>query len=60
MFGLFNKTKDPVCGMSINKKAAKFSSGNNFFCSQGCRDKFDQDPKKYSAGEDHGEGGCCH
>lgn len=66
MFGLFNKVTDPVCGMKINRKEArldsarqaKFSSGSNFFCSQSCKDKFDQDPKKYS--EEIHEGGCCH
>ena len=59
MFGLFNKVTDPVCGMKIDKKEAKFSSGDNFFCSQNCKDKFEADPKKHSGETTHG-GGCCH
>ncbi len=63
MFSFFNKVKDPVCGMGINKKEAKFSSENGgntyYFCSQNCKDKFDADPKKYITEEKH-TGGCCH
>src|SRR3989338_4365246 len=37
-------TKDPVCGMEIDKKKAKFSTVKNgkkyFFCSKNCHDKF--------------------
>lgn len=63
MFNFFNKVTDPVCGMRINKKEAKFSSSFEnspyYFCSQNCKEKFDSDPKKYSAKQNH-EGGCCH
>lgn len=63
MFGLFGKVTDPVCGMGINKKEAKFSKEIDgqkyYFCSQNCQDKFDADPKKYASKEDHA-GGCCH
>ncbi|MEM5500188.1 heavy metal translocating P-type ATPase [Ahrensia kielensis] len=46
--------KDPVCGMSVKLDAGKpnFSyKGNDFhFCSQGCHDKFENDPYFYLSG----------
>ncbi|WP_202899004.1 heavy metal translocating P-type ATPase [Ahrensia sp. 13_GOM-1096m] len=46
--------KDPVCGMSVKLGAGKptFShKGNDFhFCSQGCHDKFENDPYFYLSG----------
>ncbi len=63
MFGLFNKVTDLVCGMKINKKEAKFSlihdGATNYFCSESCKEKFSNDPKKYSAKKNQA-GGCCH
>jgi Cu+-exporting ATPase len=45
------KVKDPVCGMSIDRSAAKGKSEYEgkvyYFCSDGCKKKFDADPKKY-------------
>ena len=42
---------DPVCGMSVTKDGAKHThehSGETyFFCSAGCRTKFEADPQKY-------------
>lgn len=42
---------DLVCGMTISKEEAKFSSELNdttyYFCSPGCKTQFDNDPKKY-------------
>lgn len=62
MFGLFNKIKDPVCGMKIDKKQAKFSvsfeNSTYYFCSENCKGKFETDPKKYAGGGN--SGGCCH
>ncbi len=44
-------TKDPVCGMKVDEKTAKFTSehmGKKFyFCSQMCKTKFDGNPMKY-------------
>lgn len=61
MFGLFNKSTDPVCGMKINKKNAKFSFENDkgvyYFCSENCKGKFIASPEKYAK---EGGGSCCH
>jgi YHS domain-containing protein len=43
--------KDPVCNMEVDpKKAAAQSSYKGqpvYFCSVGCKQKFDADPEKY-------------
>ena len=43
---------DPICKMSVDEKGAKFKSehgGKSFyFCSQGCKSKFDADPHRYA------------
>lgn len=45
------KVKDPVCGMTIDPASAKGKSEHDgktyYFCSDGCKKKFDADPKKY-------------
>lgn len=45
------KVKDPVCGMMIDPATAKGKSDHEgktyYFCSDGCKKKFDADPKKY-------------
>jgi YHS domain-containing protein len=59
--------KDPVCGMNVDEKTAKFKSEHMgktyYFCSQMCKATFDKDPMKYaSAGEHSGHMGhhsCC-
>ncbi len=42
---------DPVCGMKVDEKSAAGQStylGNSYyFCSQGCKTKFDQKPAQY-------------
>jgi len=44
-------TKDPVCGMSVDEKTAKFKSEHKgrtyYFCSQACKTTFDESPTKY-------------
>lgn len=46
-------TKDPVCGMDVDPATAKHSSQHEgtsyYFCSEGCKKKFDADPAKYLA-----------
>ncbi len=63
MFNLFKnegKVKDPVCGMSVNKEKAQFSSKMDgeiyYFCSENCQQIFAGDNKKQ--GEEK-KGGCC-
>ena len=55
--------KDPVCGMSVDPATAKHRAVHDgstyFFCSAGCKDKFEVAPETYmaqssqSAGEEH-------
>jgi len=47
---MFSKTEDPVCGMKVRKKEAVTSTVKGkkyFFCSEACKDKFEQEPEKY-------------
>lgn len=43
--------KDPVCGMSVNPRTAKhktsFKGETFYFCSAGCKAKFEADPQRY-------------
>src|SRR5258706_1480537 len=45
------KAIDPVCGMSVDPKAAKrraeYGGKPYYFCSAGCKTKFDADPSRY-------------
>jgi len=56
--------KDPVCGMSVDEKTAKFKSEHMgktyYFCSQMCKTTFDKNPAKYmgSSGRSMHDGGC--
>jgi Cu+-exporting ATPase len=49
------KAKDVVCGMQIHKETAAATSvyqgKTYYFCAQGCKKKFDADPKAYAAAE---------
>ncbi|HVC76511.1 MAG TPA: heavy metal translocating P-type ATPase [Candidatus Micrarchaeaceae archaeon] len=42
---------DPVCGMTVDSATAEYRSFNNgtayYFCSAGCKEKFDKDPAKF-------------
>ncbi len=39
---------DPICGMTVDEKTAKYKSEYKgrqyYFCAQGCKDKFEKDP----------------
>jgi len=43
--------KDPVCGMNVNPLKAAAQSQHNgktyYFCSQSCKQKFDQKPAQF-------------
>jgi xanthine dehydrogenase accessory factor len=49
-----NQARDPVCGMIVDVTRSRLRSDHEgrayFFCSAGCRRKFDADPVKYSGG----------
>ncbi len=57
------QVKDPVCGMSLDADSAAATSehmGKTFyFCAQGCKEKFDQDPMEYCA-EGEKKDDSCH
>lgn len=52
-----NIAKDPVCGMLVDKRTAKFTIskvanedvGPYYFCSATCKTVFEEDPHKYGA-----------
>ncbi|GAB2179401.1 heavy metal translocating P-type ATPase [Dongia sp. agr-C8] len=50
------KAKDPVCGMDVDPATAKHRHEHAgkayYFCSAGCRVKFESDPQKYLAAKD--------
>jgi len=43
--------KDPVCGMMVNEKTAKWKAAyvgrTYYFCAEACKRTFEKDPKKY-------------
>lgn len=44
--------KDPICGMTVDEKSAKFKSEHMgktyYFCSAMCKQRFDSNPHKYA------------
>jgi Cu+-exporting ATPase len=44
--------KDPVCGMQVDEKQAagksEYQSKTYYFCSPGCKQRFDQEPDRYA------------
>lgn len=45
-------TKDPVCGMAVDEKkgaaTASYEGRTYYFCSAGCKSKFEKEPRKYA------------
>ena len=43
--------RDPVCGMDVDEKTAKFKSEHDgetiYFCNKHCKMQFDENPQKY-------------
>jgi len=58
-----NMAKDPICGMSVDEKTAKYKSEHTgktyYFCSQMCKTTFDKNPMKYTGGSGHSGHSCC-
>jgi len=44
--------KDPVCGMTVDEKNAKFTAAYGgktwYFCSSGCKALFEKNPTRYA------------
>src|SRR3954454_7316521 len=53
LFGLTLRrgAKDPVCGMTVDRRAGKptstYEGRTYYFCSEGCKAKFDAEPARY-------------
>ena len=49
---LKHEAKDPICGMMVDVREAKYKSefhGSSFhFCCAGCKQTFDKQPDKYA------------
>ena len=47
-----NAHRDPVCNMQVDEKNAAgqsdYQGQTYYFCSQNCKEKFDQNPQQYS------------
>lgn len=56
-------TVDPVCGMSVDPRTARFSAGHAgqtfYFCSPGCQRSFEADPQRYLAADNREPSGGC-
>ncbi len=59
---MFDKAKDPVCGMKISKKTAaavsKYMDRTFYFCSEACKKKFYQDSMKHMKVQEK-KSSCC-
>ena len=46
--------KDPVCGMDVDpttaKQTSQYEGQTYYFCSPGCKQSFDGDPRRYLQG----------
>jgi YHS domain-containing protein len=55
--------KDPVCGMMVDEKNAKFKSDHQgktyYFCAASCKSTFDKNPDKFVKGSNHSGCSCC-
>ena len=54
--------KDPICGMMVDEKKAKFKSDYNgktyYFCAPSCKATFDKNPAKYAGAGTSGHSAC--
>lgn len=55
-----NTERDPVCGMQIDTQDAAATSEHQgqtyYFCSEGCKEKFEQNPQQYAGGQEQSAG----
>ena len=52
-------TVDPVCGMEVNPENAagksEYAGRTYYFCSEQCRNRFDENPAQYAGAGDGGD-----
>ena len=55
--------KDPVCGMMVDEKKAKFKSDYEdktyYFCAATCKSTFDKNPAKFASASGKGGSHAC-
>ncbi len=55
--------KDPICGMTVDPASARHKATHGgetyYFCSQGCREKFEADPERYLEKEEKAKDPVC-
>jgi len=55
--------QDPVCGMNVDPNnssgSTRYDGKTYFFCSAGCKRRFDADPTPYLAATPAGSATCC-
>ncbi|HEX7296841.1 MAG TPA: YHS domain-containing protein [Pyrinomonadaceae bacterium] len=55
-----NTRRDPVCGMEVDEQDAAGRSQHQgqtyYFCSEDCKEKFDQNPQQYAQQRGQGAG----
>lgn len=55
-----NTHRDPVCGMDVDDGSAagrsQYQGQDYYFCSQDCKQKFDQNPEQYARQQGQGAG----
>ena len=61
---MFNRRRDPVCGMKIKKKDAAatttYAGKKYYFCTVDCQTAFLKEPAGYAKSNKRVSGGCCH
>ncbi|RUL87981.1 YHS domain-containing protein [Tautonia sociabilis] len=54
------RVKDPVCGMDVDPERvageSEYEGRTYYFCSPGCKRRFDEDPRRY-VGQEPGQQG---
>ena len=52
--------RDPICNMEVDEQDAagesQYQGKTYYFCSQGCKEEFDQNPQQYANKDPQGAG----
>ena len=52
--------RDPICNMEVDEQDAagesQYQGKTYYFCSQGCKEEFDQNPQQYANKDAQGAG----
>ena len=54
--------RDPICNMEVDEQNAagqsQYQGKTYYFCSEGCKEEFDQNPQQYANQDAQGAGGA--